>query len=144
MRKLTARPDLDHLRRQAKELLAGFQAGDPEAAAEVHAHYRGGGRATFALHDAQLVLARSYGFASWSKLKAYVERVTAARLCEAVDRGDLAAVRDLLRRRSEIVNLEWPEHGEQRALHTAVLRCDPAMVRLLMQNGANARAGILA
>jgi hypothetical protein len=29
------------------------------------------------LHDAQLVLARSYGFESWPKLKAAVDGVTA-------------------------------------------------------------------
>jgi len=37
---------------------------------------------------------------------------------------------------AEIVNLERPKHGEHRALHVAVLGKNPAMVRLLMQNGA--------
>ena len=34
--------------------------------------------ATFALHDAQLVLARAYGFESWPKLKAFVDGASAS------------------------------------------------------------------
>lgn len=141
-RVLSKQPDLDQLRRQAKELLAGFLAGSPEAVREVNRHYRAADAATFALHDAQLVLARAYGFESWPKLKACVDGVTTSRLCEAASCGDISDVRHLLQRRPEIVNFEWPHHGEQKAIHVAVLRRDPAMVRLLMQNGADARCGI--
>lgn len=141
-RALREHPDLDQLKRQAKELLEAFTAGEPDAIAEVNAHYQGADPANLALHTAQLVLARSYGFDSWPKLKAYVDGVTTARLCDAVEQGDLPAVRDMLRRRPEIVNLERPEHGEHRALHVAVLGRDPAMVRLLMEHGADARRGI--
>jgi hypothetical protein len=69
-------PDLEQLKRQSKELLEAFRAGDASAMAEVAAHYRNADPTTFALHDAQLVLARAYGFQSWPKLKAYVEGVT--------------------------------------------------------------------
>jgi ankyrin repeat protein len=141
-RSLRGNPDLDQLKRQAKELLAAFRAGNADAIAEVRAHYRGADTATFALHDAQLVLARAHGFASWPRLKACVEGVTAARLCEAAARGDLEMVGRLLDRRPELVNFEWPEHGEERPIHIAVLRRDIDMVRLLMQRGADARAGI--
>jgi len=72
--------DLDQLRRQAKELLEAFLAARLKAVAEVNARYRGADAAEFALHDAQLVLARSYGFDSWPKLKAYVDGVTVQRL----------------------------------------------------------------
>jgi hypothetical protein len=58
---------------------------------------------TFALHDAQFVLARSYGFESWPKLKAAVDGVTARKLHEALERGDLKAARELLRRRPESI-----------------------------------------
>jgi hypothetical protein len=51
------------------------------------------------------VLARSYGFESWPKLKAAVDGVTTTRLHEAVQKGDLGAVRALLARRPEIVDL---------------------------------------
>src|SRR5260370_42675662 len=81
-------PDPDQLKRQSKELLRAFRAGEAKAAEEVNAHYRGAHRATFALHDAQLVLARSYGFASWPKLKAYVDGVTVRRFAEGVRAED--------------------------------------------------------
>ncbi len=142
MRTLPRHPDLDQLKHQAKDLLRAFVAGDADAIADVHAHYRRAEPGTFALHDAQLVLARSYGFDSWPKLKARVDGVTVARLCDAVDGGDVATARDMLRRRPEIVNFERPEHGEQRALHVAVLRRDGAMTRLLMASGADAHIGI--
>ena len=54
-RTLPEHPDLDQLRRQAKELLEAFRSGDADASAEVHAHYRDAASNTFALHDAQLV-----------------------------------------------------------------------------------------
>jgi ankyrin repeat protein len=53
---LPPRPNLDQLKRQAKELL---QAGKAPA-----------------LHDAQTILAREYGFASWNKLREHVEELT--------------------------------------------------------------------
>ena len=58
-RTLPPRPDLEQLKRQAKELLASFVSGEAAAVAEVTAHYRDADPATFALHDAQLVLARA-------------------------------------------------------------------------------------
>ena len=58
-RTLSERPDLDQLKRQAKELLEAFGAGKADAAAEVHAHYHDANAAGFALHDAQLVIARA-------------------------------------------------------------------------------------
>ena len=46
----------------------------------MHTHYRDANPATFALHDAQLVVARQYGLESWPKLKAYVDGVTVSQL----------------------------------------------------------------
>jgi len=141
-RALAARPDLDQLKRQAKELLAAFRSGDASAVAEVRARYRGADRETFALHDAQLVLARSCGFDSWPKLKAYVDGVTVCRLVEAVRAGDVGGVVALLDRRPEVANMEVSADDEHRAIHHAVLIRSPEMVRLLMRRGADARAGI--
>ena len=84
-------PDIDQLRRQARELLEAYRAQSPDAIIEVAAHHRIATRDTFALHDAQFVLARSYGFESWPKLKAAVEGVTTKRLHDAVQQGDLGA-----------------------------------------------------
>lgn len=141
-RALREHPDLDQLRRQAKELLAAFVAGDSAAVGEVNALYHDAQPDTFALHDAQLVIARSYGYASWPKLKAHVEGVTVRRLIEAVHAGDLDRVRTMLDARPELVRMEVGESDEHLALHHAVFARNPAMVRLLMQRGANARKGI--
>jgi len=45
------------------------------------------------------------------------------RLCDAVEQktGDVATVRRPCWPAAEIVSLEWPGHGERRALHVAVL-----------------------
>jgi len=141
-RHLPERPDLDQLRRQAKELLAAFAARESSAVAEVRQYYPGAPVDPFALHDAQLVLARAYGFDSWPKLKARVDGVTGGRLHDAVERGDAVAVRNLLRRRPELVNRDRTGYPERLPLHIAVERRDAAMVRLLMEYGADARRGI--
>jgi uncharacterized protein len=66
---LPARPDLDQLRHQARELLRAAQRGDSEATARIRAVSK-----QIILSSAQLALAREYGFASWAKLKLEVER----------------------------------------------------------------------
>jgi ankyrin repeat protein len=137
-------PDIDQLRRQARELLEAYRAQSPDAVVEVGAYHRTATPDTFALHDAQFVLARSYGFESWPKLKAAVEGVTTKRLHEAVQKGDLRAVRALLARRPEIVDLlrEGPSGFEIRAIHIAVMARDVEMTRLLLEAGADTRDGI--
>lgn len=58
MKTLPDNPNLDHLRRQAKDLLAGLRDSDPDAS----------------LADAQASLAEQYGFRTWTDLKAEVDR----------------------------------------------------------------------
>jgi ankyrin repeat protein len=140
-RTLSDHPDLTQIKRQAKELLKGFAAGSADAVAEVQAHYRDAHAERFALHDAQLVLARSYGFASWPKLKAYVEGVTIGRLIDAVRGGDVEQVRAVLRVRPELVSRVAPDSHGHTPLHYAVLGRMPEMVRILMASGADARVG---
>jgi ankyrin repeat protein len=137
-------PDIDQLKRQARELLEAYRAQSPDTIIEVAAHHRTATPETFALHDAQFVLARSYGFESWPKLKAAVDGVTTTRLHEAVQKRDLGAVRALLARRPEIVDLlrEGPSGFEIRAIHIAVMARDVEMTRLLLEAGADTRDGI--
>jgi hypothetical protein len=73
VRDLPARPSLDSLRKQAKKLARDAAADSGEALARVHAQLP---RATLPLstRDAQLVIAREYGFAGWSDLTAEVEK----------------------------------------------------------------------
>jgi ankyrin repeat protein len=133
---------LDQLRKQAKDLLDEYRAGDPAAAAEVQRFERHPDPAAFALHDAQRVLARAYGYESWAKLKAFVDGANVARLAEAVQAGDGVQARKLLRTRPELARMDMAGDNEHQALHYAVLRRDAAMVRLLMAAGASARKGI--
>lgn len=141
-RAMREHPDLDQLKRQAKKLLDSFRAGDASAVAEVNAHYHGANTTEFALHHAQLVLARSYGFDSWPKLKAYVDGVTVKRLAEFVRADDLDQVRHMLDSRPELADMTMSYGDEHRPIHFAVMNRLPAMTRLLMERGANARAGI--
>jgi len=69
------RPNFDQFKRQAKELLKSYRAGDANAVAEVERHEQAPDAAAFALRDAQRVLARSYGFPSWQKLKSCVQTI---------------------------------------------------------------------
>lgn len=93
VRGLPVRPNLEQLRHQAKDLLAAARAGDASALDDFRAfHPAGGVSTTLQLHDAQLVLARSYQCASWPRL------VQACELADAIWRDDLDAVRDLVTR----------------------------------------------
>ena len=71
MADLPARPDLDQLRHQAKDLLHAAQRGDPDATARI-----GGVSRRLILSSAQLAVAREYGFASWARLKLEVDPAT--------------------------------------------------------------------
>ena len=81
-RSLPTRPNLDHLKREAKRILRALKAGNADAfpllrhlpkyadttATEI--------TAAATLLDVQQALARDYGFAGWSALKSYVESKT--------------------------------------------------------------------
>jgi uncharacterized protein len=69
-RTLPLRPDVDQLRRQAKDLQRAAAAGDPDARARISVV-----SPEISLHTAQLALAREYGFASWPRLHNEVRRL---------------------------------------------------------------------
>ena len=60
-RRLPQQPNLEQLKKQAKELLEGFRSNDSTAVAEVRQFERNPDPCHFALNDAQRVLARAYG-----------------------------------------------------------------------------------
>ena len=78
--RIPPRPDLGHLKKQAKDLLASYRRGEPVALARFRAALpAAAGRADAAiadlglkLHDAQSCLAREHGFASWADLRGFV------------------------------------------------------------------------
>ena len=67
------RPNAENLRKQAKALLRAWQRGDSEARDRVAAFFPDATR--LGLQAAQLVLAREYGFRSWSALIRFVPRM---------------------------------------------------------------------
>ena len=72
---LPGNPDLEHLRRDARRLQRAVRSGQAEAIAYAARHHPEGAPAepvAFPLADAQLVVARGYGFASWPRLRAYL------------------------------------------------------------------------
>jgi ankyrin repeat protein len=70
---LPERPDLDQLRRQAKELRGAARHGDPGAVERFARHHPNAPPGVVTLAAAQLVVARELGFASWPQLKAAVD-----------------------------------------------------------------------
>jgi len=73
-RALPSQPSLEFDRKEAKALLRRLHAGETDALARAVAFHPMLGRAptdVFALADAQLIVAREYGFASWRRLVQY-------------------------------------------------------------------------
>ena len=174
-RSLPPRPDLTQLKIQARELWRAHRAGKRPAAARIAAHHPRLHR--WALHtvlehklslsDAQLVVAREYGFDNWAALKHRVElgrRVAMftphphfAAAVAALDAGDLSCLRELLASNPTLVhartNLE-PPYGYFSAatlLHHVAGNPDRAqlpanivdLARLLLDQGADVNAETL-
>ena len=75
LQSLPERPNLEQLKKQAKSLLHAARSQDPAALKRFHAVLvdRSLSSETVALHDAQFVIAREYGFKSWNDLREQVE-----------------------------------------------------------------------
>jgi len=117
---LPERASYDYLKKLAKERLALLRAGKPEAQ----------------LAEAQLAIAREYGFASWRGLKAELDRRREPRIAafmQACRAGDEAALRELLQGDPGLAR-ERLAAGSH-ALHLAVRH--PDALRLLIAHGAD-------
>jgi ankyrin repeat protein len=119
---LPARPNLDWYRKAAKQRLARMRAE---------------GR-TVQLAEAQLAVAREHGFPGWRALKTHVEATLAAALFDAIANRDLNEVERLLAAHATLIAARSPEG--QTPLHAAAESNQPQIVRLLMKQGADARA----
>lgn len=92
------RLNLEQQKRRAKELLKSVHAREPEALARLTAHLECDA-GTARLADAQLVLARENGFASWPKLKLHCDmlaekhRQAEAGMLPALDTPDTLHIR---------------------------------------------------
>ena len=74
---LPSNPSFENLRKQAKSLRQAVRENEPGALAQVREFHPHPDEVNnnFALRDAQLVIARSYAFSSWAKLKLHVAAV---------------------------------------------------------------------
>jgi hypothetical protein len=131
---LPPRPSLENLKNQAKRVLKGHQAADPDTLKHIQEHHPRWGKASpatiqnshFTLSDAQLVIANEYGFETWSKLKSHVLLHQAdpstdgavKTLREAAGRGDLQRLGEMLDANPSLID----ERGGP-GTRTAAQRC---------------------
>ena len=125
-RQLPDKPNLEYLRKQAKELLRRMAAGK--------------------LADAQHSLAADYGFSSWADLKSHVITFglnPSEALKVAVCDLNAQRVRELLEKYPELrarIDDPLPNYGfGQHALFAAVQRGDRATIDVLLRAGADIR-----
>lgn len=112
---LPARPSLEQLKKQAKELRAG------------------GAHASLAA--AQRAVARRYGHSSWPRLKAAVESITLRRL---IEEGDAEGVRRLIESSPQLPRIPFDDGSTP--LHVAAAENLPTVVKVLVAGGAPLQA----
>ena len=130
---LPARPNLDWLRKTAKQQFQQLRKTNPDAK----------------LAGAQLALAREYGFRSWRAMKAEVDRLQALgssgdqaikALLRAVGTGQIDTVRATLAAAPEVVNAVGPHPfwgGRSQPLHLSIDTKRRDMFDLLIAAGAD-------
>jgi ankyrin repeat protein len=135
---LPSRPNLDWLRKTARQRLKERRAAAPDAK----------------LAEVQLDLARQYGFSSWRAMKAHIEthqRAAAssadsprdaevATFLHAVGSGQLDTVRRLLQATPQLVNAVGPHPywgGRPQALHVSIETSRRDMFDVLLEAGAD-------
>lgn len=144
VRPLPSRPNLDKQRKLAKTLARDYWRGKPDAVARVRAlHPVPPPPQSFTLGDAQLVIARGYGFAGWPQLKRKIDSLTktpAELFKVAVEAGDVDQVRQLLHAHRDLVStINEPVFGfKSPAVHVA--RTNLELLDVLLAHGADLNA----
>jgi ankyrin repeat protein len=129
--KLPARANLEHLKNEAKQRLKTMRSRSPGAR----------------LSEAQLLVARRYGFPSWRKLKSYVDALQdfGQQLINAVHTGDVETMRRILDVHPDLVNTgtylprrDRPSDTfSMRLIHLAIAEAKIDVLRLLIERGAD-------
>jgi ankyrin repeat protein len=118
---LPPRPDIEWLKKAAKERLTELRAGDPSAR----------------LHQAQLEVARDYGFASWRALKAHVDALSLdGQIIAAATKGEAKALARLLTEHPAKLSITGGR-GNTPLLHVAAGAGQRACVEVLLRLGVD-------
>jgi ankyrin repeat protein len=129
-RSLPDRPNLRHLKDQAKDLL---KAGEAKS-----------------LSDAQFKIARVYGFANWPKLKAYVESLAEiGQLKLAIDTNDLDRIKSMMTRNPGLHSapMGYNKNGPLTWVAECRIPWEPpsaqrlAIAKWMIENGSNVHQG---
>lgn len=138
---LPERPNLEQLKHQAKSLLHSAQRKDSAALERFRALPAFSpksddelARLTFALHDAQSVIAREHGFASWNSLRERVEELT-LELAGAVQQFVEAAVDGRTDRAERLLGL-YPRIADA-SFHTALVLGDAVAIESRLKQRPN-------
>jgi ankyrin repeat protein len=141
---LPPRPNLEHQQKVAKRLLRDCWAGDADAIARVRAFLPGSPNPdALKLHDTQLVIARSYGFASWAAMKRKIDSLSKSpleRFDIAVRESDVELASELLEKHADVrARINEPRFDfDSPAIHQA--RKNLPLVDVLLDHGADINA----
>jgi hypothetical protein len=145
LRSLPANPNLEMQRKLAKALARDYWRGQSGAIERVRAaHPKPPAPQDLVLSDAQLVIAREYGFTGWTQLKRKIESLTkspADLFKAAVEAGDVEEVRQLLQSHPDLVSaINAPMFAfRSQAVHVA--RTNLELLDLLLAHGADLMPG---
>ena len=141
---LPDRPNLEYQQKLARQLLRDAWAGEADAIDRVRAFLSGTTDPNaLKLHDAQLVIARGYGFDSWVAMKRKIESLTKSALDQfdtAIRQGDVARARELLATQPDLrARINEPRFDfDSPAIHQA--KRNLALVDVLLEHGADINA----
>jgi ankyrin repeat protein len=146
-RELPARPNLEHLRKQARQLLRDILQVDPSAVDRFREAQVTHSTPVAKLAQAQLVIAREYGFDDWANLRAQVGALSddpVEALTAAIKANDAPLVRQVLARYPALkstLDEPLPNYGfDAPAIVAAVHKENRAMIDALLDAGADINA----
>jgi ankyrin repeat protein len=138
---LPAHPSLEMQQKRAKNLLHAASSGDANALQRIRAlHPTPPAADALKLADAQLVIARGYGFESWPALRRKIESLTKTpveRFRSALRHGDVEGVRALLESHAEVRAAVNAPIGPFGSRPVAMASRNLPMVDVLLEYGAD-------
>ncbi len=152
-RELPARPNLNHYKKQAKDLVRDFGSGSADARIRVrhhHPHFYSLSRTEFeskplSLTEAQLVIAREHGFPSWPKFAQHIELQQIIESVASIDDPEAAFLEVACVPRhtdhgsgslhhAEMILARYPQVARSNIYTTAILGDDVGVGQVLARN----------